>query len=73
LPAIVTQSATSEYPRSYIIATPNGHTYRRNRRHLRSAPTNSARYADDDSALWQSWEKRFSRTTLATLPLLPTL
>ena len=47
LPATVT--AATQHPRSYIITTPNGQSYRRNRRHLRPDPTNSVRRTSYDS------------------------
>ncbi len=45
-PAVVTK--VTQYPRSYIIRTPDGQTYRRNRRHIRPSPKTKEIDEDED-------------------------
>ena len=52
LPAVVTK--VSDSPRSYVITTPKGQTYRRNRRHIRPAHTtqeDEKSDSDDDTEI----------------------
>ena len=46
-------AVSQEAPRSYVIKTPEGQTYRRNRRHLKRAPNNStkANFTTDEDYL----------------------
>ena len=47
MPAVIEKE--THLPQSYIIATPNGHMYRRNRMHLRPAPTRTMSCEDEDT------------------------
>ena len=48
MPAIIT--AASGTPRSYIVTTPDGQTYRRNRRHIIKNTSEQPTYLDDESS-----------------------
>jgi transposase InsO family protein len=59
LPATIT--ANTDSPRSYVITTPNGQIYRRNRRHLRSRPVNYDHLNSDEQESSDSEEERQER------------